>query len=220
MTVMIIRPYRTEDRAAVEHIQFETYFLGKSGSHLLTNKKRFHKEIAYYLEKEPESCFVAEEKGCVVGYLLGCLDDRNHAEPIYHFVGKQLITTLQLPFMHPKDQKFWFGRTVFLLNAMIGQSEDGKFKTPPNAGHIHINLLPEARGKNVGTKLLKTFFKYAKSKGVNSIHADSFQTRVNPNTNFWIKNGFTEYCKVKTGMWKKQYPNEEMFLVCYLKKLY
>ena len=58
--------------------------------------------------------------------------------------------------------------------ASIGTSEEAKFNPPKNSGHIHINLLPKARGKGVGSKLLKEFFKYAKSKGVKRVHADSF----------------------------------------------
>ena len=106
---------------------------------------------------------------------------------------------------------------IFLVVLRI--AEETAFKTPKDSGHIHINLLPKARGKGVGTRLLKEFFKYAKSNGVKRIHADSFQTRLNPNKSFWLKNGFKEYCKVQTIMWKDYHPAEKMFLVCYLKEL-
>jgi GNAT superfamily N-acetyltransferase len=101
----------------------------------------------------------------------------------------------------------------------LGKSEDAKFLTPKDSGHIHINFLPQARGKGAGTKLLKAFFKYAKSQNVKLIHADSFQTKLNPNKNFWIKNGFKEYCNLKTSFWKEYYPNEDIKLICYVKKL-
>jgi GNAT superfamily N-acetyltransferase len=216
---MIIRKYRKSDRSQVEHIQFETYFLGKSGSLIATNPKRFHKEIRYYLEKEQESCFVAVNNGKVIGYLLGCLDDENHEESINAFLLKSIFLFFQLPFMNRKDRTFWFGTIKMIFGAILGKSEEKNFIPPKNSGHIHINLLPEARGKSTGTKLLKAFLEYAKSKNVKLIHADSFQTRVNPNKNFWIKNGFKEYIKVKTSMWKTYYPKEDIRLVCYVKKL-
>ena len=106
-----------------------------------------------------------------------------------------------------------------LINTLIGRSEEIKFKTPKNAGHIHINLLPEARGKNYGTRLLKEFERYAKQEGVKTIHADSYQTKINPNTHFWLKNGFKVYSKVKTSIWKKQLPEENINLICYSKNL-
>jgi GNAT superfamily N-acetyltransferase len=214
---MIIRKYLPKDRSQVNYIQFETYFLGKSASLLVTDQKLINQDIRYYLDKEPESCFVVEDKGKVVGYLLGCLDDNNYDESISAFLGKSVIRLFQIPFMSPKDRKFWWSAIKMIFGAISGKSEDAKFKTPKNSGHIHINLLPQARGKGAGTKLLKAFFKYAKSRGVKTIHAGSFQTRLNPNKNFWMKNGFSEYCKVKTIFWKEYYPNEDIRLVCYVK---
>lgn len=216
---MIIRKYKPSDRSQVEHIQFETYFLGKSASFLVTNPKRINTEIVYYFDKEKESCFVAEDKGKVVGYLLGCLDDKNHNESIASFFWKSLIRLFQLPFIPSKDRRFYWVQTKVIFFAITGKSEDAKFKTPENSGHIHINLLPQARGKGVGTKLLKAFCKYAKSKNVKIIHADSWQTKLNPNKNFWIKNVFKEYCNVKTSFWKEYYPDEDIHAVCYVKKL-
>jgi GNAT superfamily N-acetyltransferase len=216
---MIIRKYKSSDRSQVEHIQFETYFLGKSGSIVGADRRMFNKSIGYYLDAEPESCFVAEEKEKVVGYLLGCLDDKKHNESILSYLGTSLVHLFQLPFMKSKDRRFWWSQIKVIFLVLFGLSEDAKFKTPENSGHLHINLLPGVRGKGTGTKLLKTFFKYAKSKGVKTIHADSWQTRLNPNRNFWVKNGFQEYCNIKTSFWKTYYPDEDIRLVCYTKKL-
>ena len=214
---IIIRNYNSKDRAAVENIQLKTYLLGKPLD--IKTKKWIHKGISYYLEKEPQSCFVAEDKGKVVGYLLGCLNDKNHEEKILSYLGKVYGKIPLLPFIHKSDRKFCLGLISFMNSVLLGKSGDKKFTTPKNSGHIHINLLPVARDKGVGSRLLKTFVKYAQSNGVKIVHADSFQTKLNPNTNFWIKNGFKEYSKVKTLMWKKYYPKEEIHLVCYYRKL-
>ncbi len=216
---MIIRRYKPSDCTQVEHIQFETYFLGKSVGPFVTDKKRIHEDISYYIEKEPESCFVAEDKGKIVGYLLGCLDDNSHKESNFRFVIKTLSNLVFIPFMDKKDRRFWWARIKIISDALLGRSEDSRFKTPNNSGHIHINLLPQARGKGVGTKLLKEFFKYARSKRVKTIHADSFETRLNPNKNFWMKNGFKEYCNVKTSFWKEYYPKENIRIVCYVREI-
>jgi GNAT superfamily N-acetyltransferase len=216
---MIIRKYRDFDRSSVEHIQFETYFLGKSGKFIADNEKRFNKDIQYYLDNEQESCFVAEDKGQVVGYLLGCLDDKKHPLSILKLYLQYSILIIQLPFMSSKDRRFWWSRIKFLFSALFKISKDAEFKTPKGAGHLHINLLPEARGFGVGTKLLKEFFKYAKSKGVKTVHADSWQTRLNPNKNFWIKNGFKEYDKIQSSFWKEYHPKEKIYVVCYTRNL-
>lgn len=189
-------------------------------SPLISRKKNpIHETISYYLEKEPESCLVAEYNGKVVGYLLGCIDDRNNPESILIFILEALARYPKMLFMDKKDRRFWKGQNNVMWNAAFGKSEEARLKHLSNAGHIHINLLPKARGKGVGTRLLKAFFKYAKSKGIKTIHADSFQTRLNPNGRFWQKNGFKEYSKVKTTFWKQYYPKEAMHLVCYYRKI-
>jgi GNAT superfamily N-acetyltransferase len=216
---MIIRKYLPKDRSRVEYIHFETFLIGKPIRPFVTDQKRFDKEISYYLDKEPESCFVAEDKGKVVGYLLGCLDDKKHGESKIYFFLEGIVRLFQFPFMPSLDRRFWWGRMKVIFYVIFGMSEDAKFITPKDSGHLHINLLPQARGKGVGTKLLKTFFKYAKSRGVKTMHADSWQTRLNPNKNFWIKNGFKEYCKIKTMFWRTYYPNEDIRLVCYSRNI-
>ena len=95
---------------------------------------------------------------------------------------------------------------------MFGQ----KFREPRNSGHIHINLLPSIRGQGVGSKLLDKFLKYAKSKNARMIYANSYQLSENIKKNFWTKNGFKEYSKIKTTFWKQQLPEKEIYLVCYV----
>lgn len=215
---MIIRKYIQTDRRQVENIQFETGFLGNSMSTLLSNNKLWKKGINYYLDKEPQSIFVVEDKSKIVGYLFGCLNDKNNNETI-NFVLHNIVNLIRSFFLPKKDKIFWKSQFMSLIHTLLGKSEELKFKTPKNAGHIHINLLPETRGKNIGTKLFKTFEKYAKENNVKIIHADSFQIQKKSNTNFWIKNDFKVYSKVKTSIWKKQLPKENINLVCYYKKI-
>jgi ribosomal protein S18 acetylase RimI-like enzyme len=215
---MRIRNYINSDRKAVEDIHFDTGFLGESMSQFLSDKKEYAKKIKYYLEKEPESIFVAEEKNKIAGYVLGCLDDKKYNQ------GKSLIILLlsnlfKLLFMKKLDRLYWSSQIKMLFNILIGKSGELKLKHPENASHIHINLLPEYRRKGVGTKLIGKFSEYAKCKGVKTIHADSFEISSKPKKKFWAKNGFMEYSKVKTGFWQDYLPNEEIYVVCYVKEL-
>ncbi|MFH2020539.1 MAG: GNAT family N-acetyltransferase [archaeon] len=215
---IIIRKFKSADRKAVEHIHFETGLFGKSMSRYLTEIKEFDKQIAYYLEREPESIFVAESENEVVGYLLGCLDDSKNDE-IKSGLCRMFSVIFKIPFMPKKDRKYWWITTVRIIKIIFSGDELFKLKTPNNAGHIHINLLPKYRGKGIGTYLLKEYIKYAKFKGAKRIHAGSYLTRLNPNKNFWKKNGFREYIKVKSSLWEDFFPDEEMFVVFYLKEL-
>jgi GNAT superfamily N-acetyltransferase len=213
---MQIRSYKKEDRKQIEHIHFETGFVGSSMSKFLKSNKHYKKSIEYYVEKEPQSIFVLEDKNKVVGYLLGCLDDKNCDE------FKEVITTILNGFfgtLFTKDNKYWRSQIRFIFKALTKQSDETKFIAPENAGHIHINLLPIARGKGYGSKLIQTFEKYAKKNNLKVYHADSFKTKLNKNQSFWLNNGFKPECEVNTSVWEKQIKEEKTKLVCYVKRL-
>jgi len=215
---MRIRKYKTADRQAVENIHFETGFIGSSMSKLLSNNRLWKSSIAYYLEKERKSAFVLEDNGKVAGYLLGCLYDGKHNASA-GFISQTFGNAAKSIFLPKKDRSFWISQLLCLMSILFGVSEELKFKIPKNAGHFHINLLPKARNKGWGTKMVGEFAAYAKKNGVHIIHAESYKTRLNPTTHFWLKNGFKDFSRVKTERWKKQLPNERIFLVCYAKDI-
>ena len=215
---MRIRKYSVSDGDAIENIHFETGFLGRSMQELLSNTALWSREIAYYLEKEPESIFVLESKGVVVGYLLGCLDDTKMNTAAL-FLTTRIKNFLQSIFLSRKDRVFWRSQFLVLLKIVFGFSGERRFNTPVNAGHFHINLLPQVRGRQYGTKLLHHFERYARTHGVSCIHADGYQTRVNPSMNFWLTNGFSEFSRVPTRTWERYLPEESISLVCYSKLL-
>ena len=214
---MNIRKYKPSDRERVEHIHFETGFLGKSMSHFLSNNKLWKKEAKPYLDDEPENIFVVENEDKVIGYLFGSL--KNKSESDFKSVLRIFGNFIKGLFLPKKDRNFWTKKLIHFFKIIFGKSGELKFNIHKDSGHIHINILPDGRGFNLGTKMLKKFEKIALSKGLTHIHANSYETKVNPNKNFWLKNGFVEHSKVKTLDWCWAYPNEEIFLVCYVKNL-
>lgn len=215
---MKIRKYKPSDKKQIENLHFEVGFLGKSMSNLLSRSNLWNENIQYYLEEEPESIFVLDNNGKILGYVIGCLNDKYHKKNIKLTWStlKNFFASINAP---KRDKHFWWGRFLVIFKAIFGLSDELKFKSPKNAGHFHISLLPEARGNNFGSMLFKKFEDYAKANGVKIIHADGFEAKVNPNVNFWFKNGFKVYSKVKTSIWEKQLPDENINLVCYYKEL-
>jgi ribosomal protein S18 acetylase RimI-like enzyme len=215
---MLIRKYKSSDRLEVEKIHFETGFLGKSMDVFLSHHKFWSNGIKYYLEEEPDSIFVADDAGKVAGYVLGCLDDKKHSE-FFAAIFNTTQNLVSLPLMPKKDRKFWLSQMRVIANNITGKSEEVKFKTPQDSGHVHINMRSQYRRLGIGSKLLSAFEDYAKDSGVHTIHADSFKTRLNPSVSFWEKNGFKETSRVRTSFWSDKYPNEAIYLVCYVKQL-
>ena len=170
---MKIRKYNSSDRADIEKIYFETGFIGKSMSEILSRKQEFNIGVEYYLNNEQESILVLEANKEVVGYLLGCLDDSKHLTML-EIALTIFLTFIKMPFLPKKDKKFWKWQLVLFLKAIFRKLPDAKLKHPKNAGHIHINILPGYRNKGYGTRMLNEFVKYARSKNVKIIHADSW----------------------------------------------
>jgi GNAT superfamily N-acetyltransferase len=217
---MDVRPYRAADRSAVEGIHFETGFLASSMDALLTDSALWDAKIAWYLDEEPESALVLDSGSEVLGYLVGCLDDANSTETrairALQSIVSDAFASLRLP---AQDRRFWTSRLAWLGDVLIGRSGERHLKTPPNAGHLHINLLPHARGQGYGTQLFRTFEAYARERGVTTLHAESFGTQRNPNASFWERNGFSVCSRVPTTYWKPFVPDEDMNIVSYRKDI-
>lgn len=215
---MFIRQYRKEDRKAIERISFETGFMGESMNKLISSPRLWALGIKQYLDYEPESIFVAEENGQVVGYVFGFLEDLKYDKK--RIMVMSILRNLRFLYsLVLEDKIFWLDKlkesTIIFVKSLFGRG----FKEPKDSGHLHINLLPSVRGKNIGSQLLDRFFKYAKKNGTKTIFANSYQRAENLKNNFWIKNGFHEYSKIKTGFWKQHLPEKEIYLVCYTKDL-
>ena len=215
---MYIRSYHADDRASVERIHFETGFLGSSMDALITDPRLWDAKIAWYLEREPRSSFVLDSGSGVVGYLVGCLDDarsRSSSVSVLQTMVWDAVSSLRLP---AQDRRFWTSRIGWIGDMLTHRSGELKLKTPRKAGHLHINLLPEARGQGYGSELLRAFEAYAQERGVTTLHAESFTSTLNTNTSFWERNGYSVYSEVPTTYWKLFVP-EDVAVTSYRKDL-
>lgn len=87
-----IRAYRAGDRRHIAAIIAATALRGRPLS-------AYFEDVAvplklfmdYYLRYEPESCFVAERAGRVVGYIMGCKDTRRYQRLVLVRYGPQLL---------------------------------------------------------------------------------------------------------------------------------
>lgn len=215
---MRVRKFKLSDKEVIEYIHFETGFFGNSMSDVLSNNKLWKGRIQYYFNKEPDSIFVLEREGEVLGYLLGCLDDNKKKVRVSAII-HNIVNFFRSIFHNKKDVIFWLNPIISFFNMMFGFSQEHKFSFPKNAGHFHISLLPDARCKKMGSALLKRFEEYARYHGVKIIHGDGYIISDKRKQGFWEKNGFKIYSKVKTSMWNTILKQENVYLVCFYKKL-
>jgi GNAT superfamily N-acetyltransferase len=169
----IIRPYQPSDRPAVRAIYGMDEF---ARPRLQQKHPRYGEyladEMSYYPDHEPESLFVAEVEGQVVGALLGGVDT-GHFERVYqkHIRPRLLRRTLSGAYGWPG----W-------LPALLRTEWAGRQVQAPRVdraqypAHLHIGLLPAWRRQGLGTALVQCYEAYLRQRGIPGYHlfASSF----------------------------------------------
>ena len=143
-----------------------------------------------YMDIEPDSLFVAEVDGALVGYLTGCLDSA--AFPSEGARMELAIRKYRLA-LRPQSMAF-FGRAIADTVRTKIQKElaTEDFDDPRWPSHLHINVAPEARGTGAGSALMEAWFDRWTQAGSPGCH---LQTLVeNPGAiRFFQRMGFTAY---------------------------
>ena len=150
---IVVRPYCAADREAVRAIAYLAGYMGDPPDWYWRDVTSFA-EIwtAYYTDHEPESAFVAESAGRVVGYLLGCVESTRAPSPAAA-LGRQVIRRFLL--LRPGTAGFLW-RSIW-DTARQGGSPSGELNDPRWPSHLHMNLLGDARGCGVGTQLMRAW---------------------------------------------------------------
>ena len=195
---MKIRKYRLKDKKAVKEICADTGFLGEPIEKVMDERRFFsYISTAYYLEYEPESCFVMEDKGKVVGYLLGCKDSRRE-QRFFKLVALKTAGKMIKKYLSAK----YNASTRKIIKWLVFHKKVEEPRAPRHYGHLHINLLKPYRNKTNGTKLMKAFFKYLINNNIPGVYAQTFDYKGAKAIKFFKKLGFKEYDRVINNMWK------------------
>jgi ribosomal protein S18 acetylase RimI-like enzyme len=153
-----IRRFRPEDRDAVRHICFLTGSMGEPAEWMWRDEVSFADVFSgYYTDREPESCFVAVIDRDVVGYLLGCRDTSRAWNPAAiagrHIVRRGIV-------FRPGTAGFVWRSVVDIVGDLTRRRvriADYEFADPAFPAHLHINLLPTARGTGAGGRLVRSW---------------------------------------------------------------
>ena len=174
---MKIRPYEEKDR---ENVRFVC--LNSEGPCDMNATGQFFiltTYCDYYIECEPENCFVAaDENDRAVGYII-CTEDYDTFRP--RFLEEYL----------PRLDKLGPHYRISAKNSTRLQ-EKHKAEYP---AHMHIDLLPEYQRMGIGSQLVDTLAAHLKAKkipGVMLTVGSSNQV----GQNFYRKYGFTQIDKM------------------------
>ncbi|MFW5697636.1 MAG: GNAT family N-acetyltransferase [Fimbriimonadaceae bacterium] len=164
---MRIRNYQPEDRTQVEKICADTGLRGHLDQ-LFCDRELFAKIwLAPYLDNEPENCFVAEDEGRVVGYIVCALHPQFQKRAL-RALGPHLLTMLRSTMagryrLHPESHRF--------VRWLLLKSWREKPAEPQNSTHLHFNVAEGYRNGELGLDLLATYFRQLRERGFKQFHA-------------------------------------------------
>ncbi|MCR5485218.1 MAG: GNAT family N-acetyltransferase [Clostridiales bacterium] len=180
-----VRPYDWKDRDRVRLICIATSDIKVRSE----SKRQYILSLYcdYYIEKEPESCFVAVDKNdetgeeTVVGYILATCDCERYVKGFMKDYMPKIKHISKLLAFTAKGEAYVYSRYATFFPA-----------------HLHIDILPEYRRMGVGTALinaLKELLTQKRIKGVMLIVGVKNQAGIS----FYKKCGFSSLGKIGQG---------------------
>ena len=211
---VLVRPFDPRDRPAVREICCDTADSGRPMERFFPDREVFADLITrYYTDLAPETTWVAEEAGQVIGYLNGCFDSRRFARAMaWRILPATLLKALvRSSLWHRQTRQFVH---VNLRDWLRGRQHVDLRDYP---GHVHINLRAAARGLGVGERLMGEFLRQAKAAGVPGLHANVSEANTG-GRRFFEKCGFVPLGR--TGRFRfPDAPEQLIYTMVYGKRL-
>ena len=195
MAEVVIRSYEPRDRAAVRHICCETADAGGPVENFFHDREVIANLVTrYYTDFEPQHSWVAERSGQVVGYLTGALDGRRALRmTLWRVVPATVMGALFCATICRRE-------TWRLLRAWLHTCWARRLRYGGASGmggaHLHVNLLPEARGAKVGARLVERFLDQVRASGGKTVESHTRRDNVAA-CRFFERLGFTEVAHQK-----------------------
>lgn len=121
-----------------------------------------------YMDAEPESVFVADDGGQLVGYLVGSVSDENLPSESARM--EQAMKRHKL-FYRPQAVQFFLRASMDMLGAQLRRrpmADD--FSDARWPAHLHIDVTPQARGTGAAQRLMEAFLAHLDEAGVQGCH--------------------------------------------------
>ena len=166
-----MRAYTPADRERVREICFVTGYMGEPADWYWRDRESFADMFSgYYTDREPESASVVEIDGVVSGYLLGCIDSTKAWNPAS--VAGRHIVRRGIAFRRGTAGTVWrtIGDGLGEIALRRHELDHLEFSDPRFPAHLHIDLLPQARGIGAGSQLIHRWLDKLRSLGVSGCH--------------------------------------------------
>ncbi len=182
----VIRPYQKKDRNSVRDIAYDTAFMGDP-AHIFFDDREILSDIltAYFTDYEPQSCFVAEKNGAVVGYLIGTKSIYTLRRVFILKILPRLFikTIINGTLLKKKNIIFIFNTMLSFLKGELRAPYIGKYCQ----AKLHIDVRRDFRNSSIGSRLMETYLNYLNNEKVPAV---CLATRSDKAARFFEKQGF------------------------------
>ena len=154
MAVIDVRPYRPADRAELVRTVFEAAAQGAPGSQAWGHPPSVADVyLTPYLDLEPESAFVVTADGRPAGYLVGCVDDARFPSEEERLRSVRRAHHL---WRRPEPRRFFLRAAYDTAVCRVRRIPTaGGLSDPRWPSHLHIDLMPVARGTGAASRLME-----------------------------------------------------------------
>ncbi|GGM15294.1 acetyltransferase [Streptomyces fumigatiscleroticus] len=184
-TSSAIRPYRPEDREALDDICIRTAHNGGDSRPVYEDPGIFPATFAApYVFLEPELAFVLDDgRGTAVGYILGTAGTPAFVEAFRTKWLPLVADRYPRPDGEPRTPDEGIVRLLHDPERMIVP------EVAAYPAHLHIDLLPQWQGRGHGRALMRTFLQALGDRGVPAVHL-CMSTANTPARAFYDRMGF------------------------------
>jgi GNAT superfamily N-acetyltransferase len=181
-----IRTVRPEDIDQLCAISLATGDAGKDAAPLHRDGRLIgHIYSAPYARLHPELVFVAEDDEGVFGYISGAFDTAAFEERLE----REWWPHLRQIYADPQGDPALWDADQKRIAAIFHPKEAPAVLFGQFPAHIHMNLLPRAQGRGIGSALLDRWIENARANGVRGIHLGA-NVGNHRGIRFWSSRGF------------------------------
>ncbi|WP_299421259.1 GNAT family N-acetyltransferase [uncultured Shimia sp.] len=183
----VIRQARQADQERLYEVVVQTGKAGNDATPLYQDPNMLgHIYTAPYVVLAPELAFVVEIDGQVEGYVCGVADSRVFEAQLE----VKWWPALQERYPAPDEarRKRWTEderRADWIHNPLPTPD----YVVTPHPAHLHMNLMPKARGSGLGRRLFDTWLTAAKAQSVGPVHIGA-DPKNDGGIAFWRAMGF------------------------------
>lgn len=180
-----VRPFAEGDRAELREVFRRA---GEGAAGLPFGGYEEEVWLDPYIDGEPGSVFLALADGRVVGYLTGCVDSStmpSEEDRVYRLVARHRL------YLRPALLRFTARSLSDMARAGRGRSASA-FTDPAWPAHLHVRLVPEARGRGLGSQLVVRWLDRLRELGSPGCHLQ-VEAENRGAVAFFARHGFTEH---------------------------